>query len=473
MKKFILILSIVSIVQSASAQMDISFLHAGSNVPQVNIFQPVSFPDARVFVALPVISGVKMRLNGEISANDIFPEGDSYLNRLSDKNSISFDFNTTLYQIGFRLGDYGAVTLFGNERITSSFGMPTRTADFLINNSKYLGESRTDDDFGFNLNHFREYGIGYTHSLKILGDKELRVGGRLKYLQGVFNMETSPDAAVHLRTDSVTFIQNIRVENLILQTAGLEAMDQEDAEYLITNGNTGFGIDIGAELDVNDKLTVGFAVNDLGKISWNDYVKNYTIDDGEIDLKGGSFNDIEETFEALADSLESFIEEETNERAYSSSIPTRVLLDARYEVIKGGNVRASTLFKIDEGNHAQIYALGYSQSIARILDVSATVSYQSLHGFSVGGGLAARFGFLQLYGSAENIPNYISSDGLVNNSSLNFRFGANFLFGRKYKKQKENKVKEVKVKTEKPVKETIDPFPEEYNLQHLNDLGHK
>jgi len=468
--------------QSLSAQMDLSFLHSGKEVPQMSSFQPVNFPDARFYVSVPIISGISARLNSPVSINDIYGAENRSLTELAfkvgDGDRLGVDVDVSLLQVGFRLKDYGAVTIFANERYTYSSILPGRTANHLINKgldlddvsavdlgTESVGEFKPtvtfeDDNIGVHLNSYREFGVGYIHNTTIKG-KDVRVGGRIKYLQGLLSIESSPNSSIKILTDERTLVSNISINEPRLRTAGIKTTDEEDgAEYFFVNRNTGFGVDLGAEVDVNAKLTVGFALNNLGKIDWKERVENYSLNETTLSLRGANLNDLGEV--SVLDSLEEFTEEETDTRAYTSYTPARLLFDGSYRVIKNGTIRASTLFSIQNGNHQQAYAIGYVHDVGKILDVSLTTSYLSKRGFAVGGGFSARLSVLQLYVSADNIPAYISTTSFTDANSINVRFGLNFLFGHTVKKEK--------VKKQKKQKESDGVFPDNYELDHLYDV---
>ena len=112
MKKiFILIIVIYS--GQLFAQSNLGFYQMSGALPQGANYNPAYFPDARVYVSLPGISGVDMTMNNSFSLSDIFTEtGDSTLidinkflgTQQEDKSFFNTDIRITNLMIGFRVG---------------------------------------------------------------------------------------------------------------------------------------------------------------------------------------------------------------------------------------------------------------------------------------------------------------------------------------------------------------------------------
>lgn len=461
----------------AHSQSDLSFYHLGELTPQNTMFNPVFFPDANFYVSLPGISGISTNLNNSFTYNDVFsavegtdsvqfdPEG--LLSKMKGGDRLSFNGSVSLLQIGFHIGQSGAVQLFANERFKSSFFYPKNALEYILHgNGDFLGEEVRESNIRGGGTYYREFGVGYSHKLTVMGNKTLRVGLRAKYLQGILQAQVDEGAYVSFLTDPQTYNIRVSTNQPVFDTAGFETIDEDG--YLISNGNTGFGFDIGADLEISPKLKVALAINDIGSINWKEGVKNYELIDSEATFGGLDLKDIDDAGDILADTLEQLFDYVETTNSFKSKLNTRIIASGSYQVIPKGTVTGTILTRNDLAKLSVTYGLGYTHRVGRMLTVSTSVSKKPSQGFAVGGGFGARIGMLQLYTSVDNVLGFTDVRKMQN---INVRFGVNFLFGRFSKKKKddaENLVeKAAKVKTPKV---RISPFPDEYDLDHLEEI---
>lgn len=484
-KKMKIILStwliLFGIVSNLHAQSDLSFYHLGELTPQSNIYNPVFFPDADFYVSLPVLSGVNTNWNNSFSYNDVFEsiEGsdsvqfapEKLLANMKNGDRMSFNASVSLLQIGFHVGN-GAVQLFANERAKSSLFYPKHLLEYVLHgNGDFLEEEIEETNLRVKGTYYREYGVGYSHQLNVLGNKKLRVGLKVKYLQGIARAHADEDAKISLLTDASSMV-HIRTNQPVVYTAGFDSM--EDADYFISNNNTGYGFDIGADLQITPKLTVAVAVNDIGSITWKEGVKNYQLNESEAVFGGLDLKDIDNLSDILSDTLEQLFDyEEISDVSFSSKLNTRIFASGTYQVIPKGTVTATVMTRNDLGKQSFTYGVGYTHRFGKMLTASTTVSKKPHQGFVIGGGFGARLGFIQLYTSVDNVIGFTDVRKM---QSVNVRVGMNFLFGHRSMKKADKKEKTTEssiptLEKSKKEKETISPFPEEYDLDHLEDLG--
>lgn len=474
-----LMIGIIGLTPVVNAQSDLAFYHLGELTPQNSIFNPVFFPDADFYVSLPVISGISTNMNNSFTYNDMFVaiagtdsvqfDADKLLSNIDDGDKLSFDGSVSLLQIGFHVGKAGAVQLFANERVKSRMYYPERLMTYLLEgNGEYLGQEVSESNLRGQGTYYREYGAGYTHELSIMGNKKLRVGMKFKYLQGFVQAEVDENASVNLITDEDTYNVRVITNQSVLRTAGLDAI--ENSDYLMSNGNNGFGFDFGADLQITPKLNVALAVNDIGSITWKEGTKNYELIESEATFGGMDLRDLDNAGDVLQDTLDQLFDYEVIEGGeFKSKLNTRVFVSGSYKVIPKGTVTATVMTRNDLGDLSFTYGLGYTHYVGKMLTVSATVSRKPKQGMAIGGGIGARLGIVQLYTSVDNT---IGFTDIRNMQNLNVRFGVNLLFGRRsVKKEKSQEiVTPSETVKEKSKKEKISPFPDEYELNHLKDI---
>ncbi|SMD39115.1 hypothetical protein SAMN04488029_4051 [Reichenbachiella faecimaris] len=476
---FLVIMLLLGLANSGQAQSDLTFYHLGELTPQNSIYNPVFFPDADFYISFPVISGVSVNVNNSFTYNDIFDpiEGsdsvqfvpEKLLSTLKNGDRLSFDGAVSLFQVGFHIGRSSAVQIFANERAKSSLYYPKEVLGYLLNgNGDFVGEEVAERNLNVSGTYYREYGIGYSHQLTILGNKQLRVGLKVKYLQGFAQAQVDEGAQVSFFTDEDNHI-HVGTNQPIIYTAGFDSMSESD--YLISNDNTGVGFDFGADLQISPKLKVALAVNDIGSINWTEGVKNYELLESEATFGGLDLKNLDDIGEVLTDTLEQlFGYREVTGGSFKTKLNTRFLVSGAYKVIPKGTVTATILARNDLGNLGFTYGAGYTHRVGRMLTVSTTVSRKPKQGFAVGAGFGARLGIVQLYTSVDNFVGFTDVRKMQN---MNVRVGMNFLFGRRSEKKKQKgndgDLLEVQPK-EKKIKDKLSPFPEEYNLDHLEEI---
>ncbi|UXP30921.1 DUF5723 family protein [Reichenbachiella agarivorans] len=464
MKKISIVLLLLGIgCMTGFSQKDLSFYHLYSVTPQSQSFNPAFVPDARVSLSLPAISGIYINANTGLSYNDIFSkvpmsdsirvDTDKVMKNLSDKDKINASGSITLFQLGVKIGNSHSFSLYANERFRTMTNYPTKLMKYIVDgNANYINVPVEESNFFSDAVHYREYGVGYAYRFKVPAVQSITVGSRLKYLMGFFSLETSKKGDILMNTNLDKSIV-VQLNDPRVRSAGFDS--ESLGTYLVDNNNTGFGFDFGVDVQVDDKLSVSFAVNDIGAISWKEEVKNYNLKGREILIEGGDLTDLDNAIEVIKDSLEAFVEHETDVKSYQTRLTTRYIGSARYQVTKKGFTTATIMLSQDYRELHPSLGLGYTHQFGKILNLSSSLSYHEERGVGVGAGMAARFGIVQLYTSFDNLLGLVD---VRNTDDFQARFGINFMFGRGDVAPKEPKApKEKKVK--------LSPFPDEYNIE--------
>ena len=454
---------VAAVSLEASAQNDLTFYHFGKATPQGNHLNPSYFPDSKVYVSLPGLSGINMSVNNSFSYRDILIEADggdslkldvdNLLSKLKKGNALNVSANISLFQFGIRLRDYGAITIFANERVSAGMIYPRSLLEYAWRgNGDFIGQTFTESDAKVNATHFREYGIGYAHQLNVLGVRKLRVGGRIKILQGILNVKSSDNLSVDLTTEPDKYNLNIALHDPAFFTAGIEAIDsgeEENDTYFLSNANKGLGFDLGAELELNEKINLSLAINDIGGITWKEEVKNYTVSNNSIDFSGLDLRNLDDVTDALEDTLSNKFDDQENTNSYRTKLSTRTFVGGTYQVFPKGKISATIANYFQLGKPNTSFGVGYTHEFGKILTLSGTIAKKPHQNPALGTGFSARFGFFQMYAVVDDLFGFTDARKI---QSVDFRFGINFLFSRM------GKVKE-KTKKEKNVPDAV---PAEY-----------
>lgn len=430
------------------SQSNLGFFHLKNATPQNTNYNAAVFPKSRVFVSLPGLSGLNLSLNNSFGLSDAFTTtGDStlfdvdrLLSNQKDNAFLNASMTLTDFMVGVRINENNFFTVFVNDRLDGTLFYPMEMLNFLWQgNAAYVGENFVADDFTYDLTYYREWGVGYGRSLNIMGFNT-NIGVRLKYLNGLFHSSIEDNLGVNILTREQDYSLEIGFQEGVIRSAGInildDGVDQSNYQYLIFNQNSGFGVDLAVNLDVNDKLSVGIGANDLGFISWKERTEITSLSGVSFTFEGLDLDNIDQFGQALQDSLDA-LEIDTVAGSFNTSLNSNTFLTGSYRVIDNGYVQASLVNYFTQGHVTTAFGIGYLQEVNHWLAASLTASAASQRGADLGAALMLRGGFFQFYTAVENI---INTGNIPKAKGVSVRFGINFLFG---KGPSGNKVEEV------------------------------
>ena len=468
MKK-LLFISLAVIYSGAVAQSDLTFYHMGAVTPQSSMMNASFFPDAEAYFSLPVVSGSFLNANLGSTYNDFMSPVDGtdsvkvdlegFLASVEDGDNLSFRGDLSLFQFGLMAGGMH-FSLFSNLRYQGGMRYPVEFLNYFVyGNGNFVGQEVEETNLSGGAIAYHEIGLGYSQSLTILEDKLLTVGGRVKLLTGLAYASASEDASVSLFTDPDDFSITATFNDATFRTVGFNDLSGDDvASYIVSNSNKGFAVDLGAQLQVNEKLGFHLALNDIGSINWKQDVENYTLVNSQISLDGFDNLDDIDLAQALEDSIDVWSERTTTNESFSTAIGMRTMAGATYQVLPSGTVYGSLYRNGSAFGKAEVgFGAGYTHQVGRTLTVSTTILKEQSRPVEMGAGLMVRAGLLQLYGVFDDAFNLVKDPADVQSTS--FRLGLNFMIGRK-----DTGAKALREKREK---DELSPFPPEYDLDHL------
>lgn len=432
--KVYLTLIFLTVATISQAQFNLNFYQMQGATPQNTNYNPAVFPKAKVFVSLPGISGIDLSVNNSFGMLDILTEtGDSTLididRFLADQKDGAY-FNATAsitdLMIGFRTGENGFVTLFVNERVDATYFYPLKLVNFIWDgNANYLGESYEIDDISYDFTHYREIGVGYGRTINLFG-YNVDMGARLKLLTGLFHGSIADNINMSVYTDPDDYSVTVSMQGGVSRLAGIDAIEDENFAYLGFNQNTGFGVDLGAQVELTDRITVGFSAVDLGFISWKEYSETASFNGASFSIEGSSFDDIDQLATAIVDSVES-LDIDTVAGSFNTTLNSKLFLNGSYRVTENGYAQATISNYFTQGRMRSAFGIGYTQNLGNWFAASATFSAASQRGLDMGLGLMLRGGFFQTYVAVDHI---FGTMDIPEASGFNMKFGINFLFGK-------------------------------------------
>ena len=295
----------------------------------------------------------------------------------------------------------------------------------MLVNGNVPGEVSQLGGYRVNAAHFRELGVGFNR--KLLVDEKLVVGGRLKTMFGLANINTVR-SDVNLQTGTEAEMYEITASSdILVRTAGVDMLENGDLSYLTNTSNIGFGVDLGATFEYTRNLKFAASVINLGGIKWKEGVTNYTSN-GEYTFSGIDNNDIFNgsfNFEPteITDSIQSIFEFAETEESYSTSLPTQVYLSGFYKLALNTTASA-TLYSEFINGFRRGMVLGVNQRVGRWLQASMTYAMHARSYNNLGLGLVVGTG-VQLYAVTDNL---LALTNPGDAKMLNLRAGFNFVF---------------------------------------------
>lgn len=458
-------LAILSLAGVARGQDGNNVTYYLSNLPQRVRLNPSYQPEYKVWVGLPVLSGISVDyMNSSFDLEDLLRKGgrdslyvdmDRMYKSLRKNNIISLFNENSLLTVGVRIKKDWYATLDITQKNDVVFRADKGIFTFLKNgNAPYIGKHFDLGGIGLNASMYDEFALGLSKKV----NSKWTVGARAKFLLGIANVNVKKSKiSVDTKSDGSSLLlhseQDIRMsapltldytlDNGYVEWDDIDAdFDDFEASMVLNTKNPGFALDLGAEYQFNEKVKFYASLLDLGFIHWGG--KGYRFKQNtSFDWKGADASDsgnskdenyipIEDAFDDMIDSLKNSFRLQEGSGSYSTLLHSKMYLGATYEVDKmltfGGVLQMSMMDKT-------FYPSFTASADARFCrNVSAALSYTVMPGnyVNLGVGVTAKLGPVQLYASTDNVmgANYTATQ------SVGGRFGINLLFGHKDKKKK-------------------------------------
>lgn len=441
MKKALFIISFALVTAvSASAQGYFSFYQLREFVPQTQSLQPAFIPKKMLTVALPA-ANIGTSFQADFKLQDLLskPNGSDELrvdfNRLLKAahphiNRSSLDVTAHLLHFSLKTKK-GAYSFFANVRASVDLQYGKELMDFLANgNANLIGKTMNLSGTRAMANVYHEIGLGYTR--KFLNDR-LIVGGRMKWVTGLFHGSLRENAQATITTDARNYSWAIDIKNGTFNTAGLDLLTKKGKDslgsYLLSNRNATIAFDLGAKFRVMDWLEVEASINDLGVINWKDQLKNHNVEDNSFTFSGLQLRGLENAGNAFQKELESKFKRTQTQNSFRTTLPTRTFIAASAYLGKNNRFTAMASGRTVFGKTRFSYAGAYNRCLKNFT-VGVVGSTENGSDFNMGANLASDIGPVQLYLAMDNA---LALNRPERFSKIDFRFGINLLFDYKQK----------------------------------------
>jgi hypothetical protein len=417
-------------------------------IPQRMSVNPALSPDCKWYFGTPAISSVDFSFTsnvlaiGQINNAMVADSGGGYtleLNQLrsivADKSAfVNLGVNQEWLNFGFRVRK-SMFSFSITEKIKTKVSLPKDLFKLAFegNGGANLGYD-FNFNFGFDILHMREYALGYNRTL--LNDK-LTVGGRLKYIQGLNVIETQKNDII-FGTDPSDFSYTVTADvEVNMSTAVLGGANIDPLKAILGSPkNVGMGLDLGARLDLNDKVTLTASIIDLGQIKWADDTRNvksrnpgasFTYKGIDVNEYIGDSASGNEGFEALADTILDVFALDTSRNSFTTGLLSEFYLGANLRINDRHNAGALLYGSFYNRQFYPAITLSWNSELGRVLALSASYTVMRGNYSNIGMGFGLNMGPEQLYFVSDNLIGFF----LGNLKTVSLRFGWNHTIGRK------------------------------------------
>jgi hypothetical protein len=444
-KKLLAFTFVLLSASSLFAQSNLT-LYQSQLVPQANTINPGFIPKTNFNIGLPVVSGISVSFANAFSFDDLEAGLTEFPNRLAPVNYFTFENSIDLLHVGFKVNQ-SYISLSIQEKISAEFSYPQNLFKFILlgNGGEFLGKRLSLDGFGVNFNHYREYALSYAKPIT----RKLTIGIRAKYLYGMENINTaSSELGITTVDDPNKNYPIVMDGKAVIHTSGVNELfdNQSDGfskkfstsegiiNYSTALKNNGYGADIGFNYDLNKRIAISGAVNDIGSITWRDGVKTLKNENINFSFEGV---DMQEFFSngnfdsataELVDSLNAAFELKESSESYTTALTPKVYGGVRFKLSNSQAIGLTTFFQFIPGAIRPAFSVSYEMNARKWLGFTTSYTIMSRSYANVGIGLVARVRAIQLYFLTDNALIGIFPEAAKNTS---FRFGLNLIFGRK------------------------------------------
>jgi outer membrane protein OmpA-like peptidoglycan-associated protein len=458
MKKIILAVLILVCLANLKAQQSLT-LYNMEAIPQAMYVNPSVMPLTNINIGLPGISSNYLNYgNNGFVLHDLLKQdptnggmlidANSFLGKLKTNNDININAHVDLLSFGFKVKKKNYFSFNLTERVDVRFSYTKDLMSFVINGNGAAANLNRDMHLapGLDASHYREWGLNYTREV----NDKLTIGGRLKYLSGIENVNTEKSSAT-LNTNSQYYALTGSA-NVSVNTAGVDSASQKNTGSILgftpSRQNRGAAIDLAASYKYSKKLSFSLSIVDLGFINWKQYTTNYVSNNpnATVHYNGVNVNqaindsaNFGKSTQNYGDSLSKAFGVSTKHTSYTTMLTTQFYLGANYWLNEKNNVGLLLNGRYANKQFNPALCVSFNNKVGRWFSASLSYSMLNRSYDNVGLGLAFT-GPVQFYVVSDNILSFLVFDKYKSDNSsfvvpaysknLNLRVGINITIGK-------------------------------------------
>jgi len=233
-------------------------------------------------------------------------------------------------------------------------------------NAPYIGETKSIGP-AYEYMNYNELYIGFQ---KYVGP--VSVAARVKRLSGVQGLQTTA-SKIDITTDDEFYALTVDTDYTVnsaggtLQYFDIDSLDVNLSRLSFDNflsGNSGWAFDLGASMDLGDRLEVSLGLIDIGKINWDTESTELTSTKVQT-FEGIDLTDYVLTDDdiLLEDSIRALLDFEEKASTFSTTLPRQIYL--------GGRLRLSDTYTVG----ALLHTTTYQDKTRTALALNATATW--------------------------------------------------------------------------------------------------
>lgn len=361
--------------------------------------------------------------NGEKTGKTLTDdEKQQFKDLFSNGSALYTEFNLPIFSVVVNAGEkIGSFGFSMSDKAALKVDIPTAMFDIFLDGIR-KGGLYSLDDLDIQSWYIREYSLSYARKLPKLFPKyvdNINVGVSLKLVQGFAYAgieQLNTFITIDETNNSVTVNSDVIANMAFSPNLGVkydfepDSLDKEsDVGPFMTPAGTGVGFDLGISADVNEQLSVGFAITDMGSITWDTEAAEYVTTTPVY-----TFNDI--TDQELVDSLrDAVVGEGKFVESFSTGLPTALRLGAMYKF----NYKFPMMVAVDynqgfnnlPGNSKQPrFSIGYEVHPLSWLPVRTGFSFGGRAGFGWGFGIGFNASFLEINLATSSMNSFVAGN---------------------------------------------------------------
>jgi len=259
-----------------------------------------------------------------------------FYNKFEDENGFYFNLGSNVFTFAIKPDDnIGTFALSVTDYFAGTANIPLTLIDLILNGNQ-KNKNYKFDDFSFKMWWIRSYAFTWANKILEFSDnsfiKSINVGVTAKYYNGFAyagvdkfsaNLHTGENNEL---TGMIDYLAQTALSTDFGNEYEFENVDYpKNVGYFNEPSGSGFGIDLGFSAKLDNNLTVGLALTDIGSINWNTHVAEYKAQ-GDIFI-----NDLFDKNQR--NDLENFIEDSSYAiDNYSLSLPTTLRFNLSYQL---------------------------------------------------------------------------------------------------------------------------------------------
>lgn len=462
-KKQYILFSVFLLLCVLKTAAQINTLYLNHKLPQSLHLNPAVGLNCESFVELPLISSIYFGYHNNLfsykeflyqpplAEENNFIDFNTLIDNASRNNRMAFTSNVTLLGGGFEYDDY-----YISGRIAFHLFAASGLPDDFFKATDGNWDLNTDQPRDFNLGNsfltlqaFTEFSVAVS---TFYGEK-LRVGARLKYLQGAANIHTrTSDISVDTEDNPLTLTANSNIDirsaipMQVTQDASgfvngidFDAVSESPLQNYFFNKNRGIALDAGVVYEYTDAVQFSASALNLGFIRWKSNVQSLK-QDASFTFNGIDLNNLaanttdQDVINALEDSLRNHFYLSNNADPYFTLLPLQLMGGIQYHFMEKLYAGLTGRTDIHNGNFYPSVTFSMRYNPVSNLHVIGSYSIMNQSFNNIGGGAMVTAGYFQFYFFTDMMPVQYARDtasGILvpyHARTMNFHLGINLLF---------------------------------------------